>query len=304
MRRVLAALALVVALVTSGCATAPLQQRLTGALAHQFTTGGAVLSYCASAPVEAWTPQLRRVVVVVHGLDRNACGMRQAAVDALGGEPDDTVVVAPHFATSVDAVTGGHVWGTMAWPAGEESNAGLSSYAALDALVASFGDRSVTLVGFSGGGQFTNRYAAVSSTTLDSYVVVNPSTYLWFTPDRPGPTASCPGYDRWRYGLDHRNRYASRLSIGQIERQYAARHVTYLIGTADDDPRSSSLDRTCGAMAQGPNREERALNYHRHRSDVFGAQVAARQPFVLVPGVGHDGRAMLTSPSGAATLRG
>ncbi len=98
----------------------------------------------------------------MHGLDRNACGMRQAVVvDGVGwraGEGD--AVLAPLFATSVDALPGGHVWGTMTWPEGAESDAGASSYAALDELVARLDDRAVTLVGFSGGGQFVNRYAA------------------------------------------------------------------------------------------------------------------------------------------------
>ena len=55
--------------------------------------------------------------IAVHGLDRAACAMRDAVVAALGGEPADTVVIAPHFSTSADAPTGGFAWGPSTWPA-------------------------------------------------------------------------------------------------------------------------------------------------------------------------------------------
>ena len=302
MRWRVAVAALLAAPVLAACAQHPLEQPPKGDLVHTVQVAGGGLAYCASAPIEGWGADVRRVIVAVHGLDRNACGMRQAVVDALGGEPAGTVVLAPHFATSVDALPGGHVWGTMTWPEGAESDAGASSYAALDELVARLDDRAVTLVGFSGGGQLTNRYAAVSPTELDAYVVINPSSYVWFSDERPGPTADCPAWNAWRYGLDHRNRYASRLSIGQIEEQYARRSVRYLIGTADDDPRSASLDRSCGAMAEGANREERAVNYARHIREMFGPGVAARQPLIVVPGVGHDLAGMLGTDAALAAL--
>ena len=302
MRRLAVAAVLAVSLLAGGCAQVPLEQPLRGDLARSTQVAGARLAYCARLPIEEWTDAVRHVIVAVHGLDRNACGMRQGVVDGLGGEPDDTVVLAPHFATAVDALPGGHAWAAMTWPEGAEADTGVSSYAALDDLVAQFGDRQVTLVGFSGGGQFANRYAAVSPTELDAYVVINPSSYVWFTDDRPGPTEGCPTWNHWRYGLDHRNRYASRLSIAQILEQYARRPVRYLIGTADDDPRSSSLDRTCGAMAEGTDRESRARHYHRHLADVFGPEVLAHQPLIVVPGVGHEVVRMLGTDNARAAL--
>lgn len=302
MRRLAAVGTLVASLALNACAQAPLAQPLRGDLAHTTRVAGAALAYCARLPLEEWTDDVRHVIVAVHGLERNACGMRRAVVAGLGAEGEDTVVVAPLFASRVDAPAGGHVWGEMVWPAGATSSAGASSYEVLDDLVASFGDRRVSLVGFSGGAQFTNRYAAVSPVTLHSYLVLNPSTYLWFSPDRPGPTASCPEYDHWRYGLAHRDGYAARLSAREVQEQYAARTVRYLVGSADDDPRSGSLDRTCAAMAQGDDREERALNYHRHLLDHLGVGTGIQHRVVVVPGVGHDAAGMLTSPEGRAAL--
>ncbi|MDO5533338.1 MAG: alpha/beta hydrolase [Propionibacteriaceae bacterium] len=295
---------LLAALALASCTPYALAQPPRDPLIRTTQVAGATLAYCASTPIEEWGAGVRRVIVGVHGLDRNACGMRRAIVDALGGEPADTVVVAPHFATAVDAFAGGHAWAAMTWPEGAEATTGASSYAVLDALVAQFGGRSVTLVGFSGGGQFTNRYAAVSPVDLDSYVVINPSSYVWFTAERPGPTRDCPAWDAWRYGLDDRSGYASRLDEAAITAQYGRRSVRYLIGTADDDPHSPSLDRSCGAMAQGTHRLDRAFAYQRHLHAVFGPGIVARQPVIVVPGVGHDGGAMLASTAGRRALGG
>lgn len=295
--------ALAGALLVTGCAVEPLSQPLRGELARRITVEGRPFEYCASAAIEDLGPEVTRIIVAVHGLDRGACGMRAAVVDALGGEPADTVVVAPHFTTASDAVRGGFAWGPMTWPAGSPDRGGVSSYAVMDALVEALGDRSVTMVGFSGGGQFTNRYAAVSRTMLERYVIVNPSSYLWFTAERPGPIENCPTFNEWRYGLDGRAGDAETGDADEIRERYSGRSVRYLIGTADDDPRSASLDRSCGAQAQGANREERALNYHAHLVGTFGRHIERSQPLALVPGVGHDARGMLASDAGRAALR-
>ena len=278
------------------------------ALLRTTELAGRTFSYCASRPVDQLTTSTRRVIVAVHGLDRDACALRAAVVAALDGEPTDTIVLAPLFAAQSDAAPGGHAWHATQWPAGSESSSGLSSYAAMDEFIGKLGDRSITLVGFSGGGQFVNRYAAASPVELHRYVVVNPSSYLYFTPDRAGWDSealdACPQYNRWRYGLEQLPPYvvASGGADGIMAR-YPRRAISYLIGTADDNPNASSLDRTCMGRAQGADREERALNYHRHLEVVFGPRMDLRQPIVTVPGVGHDAAAMLDTRWGREALR-
>ena len=290
-------------LTASGCALEPLDQPLKGDLARRITIEGRPFEYCASAAIEDLSADVTRVIIAVHGLDRGACGMRAAVVDALGGEPAGTVVVAPHFTTASDAVKDGFAWGPMSWPAGLPDRGGVSSYAVMDQLVAALGRRSITLVGFSGGGQFVNRYAAVSRTMLERYVIVNPSSYLWFTPERPAPVENCPAYNEWRYGLDGRVGEAGTGNTEEVRERYSGRAVHYLIGTADDDPRSTSLDRSCAAQAQGANREDRARNYHAHLLATFGPHIDQTQPLAFVEGVGHDARGMLASDAGRAALR-
>ena len=83
----------------------------------------------------------------------------------------------------------------------------------------------------------------------------------------------------------------------------AAQLASSLRPSSDDDPGSASLDRSCAARAQGANREERALNYHRHLEVVFGPRMDLSQPIVTVPGVGHDASGMLSSRWGREALR-
>jgi hypothetical protein len=95
----------------------------------------------------------------------------------------------------------------------------------LDALLGKAADRRVlpnlsqiVLVGFSAGGQLVQRYAVVGRGEgafgrggIDlRYVVGSPSSYLYFTEDRPRPeggfgpfaeAAACPNFNPWKYGL-------------------------------------------------------------------------------------------------------
>ncbi len=267
----------------------------------------APLAYCATVPIEKVPQRVTRVIVALAGLDDNACGWRGNVAAAIG-DRDDTIVVAPQFGPSATP-EGALRWTTSTWPTGAAAtNGAVSSYAALDALIEPVADREVVLVGFSGGGQMTNRYAAISPTRAARYLVMNPSSYVYFTPDRPGAQAaalrSCPDYDDWRYGLGNRSGYPAQLGEAAVLERYRTRRVLYFIGDRDDNPRDGSLDRSCGAMAQGPNREVRALRYREHLRAVFGPGMDAWHPLTVVPGVAHSGTPMVRSAAARAALLG
>ena len=185
---------------------------------------------------------------------------------------------------------------------------------------------SVVVGGHSAGGQFVNRYAAGSTIaqTLQSqfgvqvsFVSANPSSYLYFNPERPvlpavdqfmvPPAAvinACPGYDDYKYGLRNRNSYMTRLSSSQIVAQFPAQRLTYLLGELDNDPAGVDLDTGCEASLQGVHRLERGIAYWNYVRHVFGGAVNATQKMAVVPNVGHDSRAMFTSPCGVDALFG
>ncbi len=173
-------------------------------------------------------PSVRRAVIVVHGVDRDAkvyLRSAEAARAAAGPAGDDTLLLVPQFLADID-VTTFHLpaavlhWGTENWATGAPANgpAPLSSFDVFDAILQRLADPAllpnlarVVLAGHSAGEQVVQRYSVVGrgeaalaprGLTL-RYVVANPSSYLYFSADRPVPVdpAACPRFDRWRYGL-------------------------------------------------------------------------------------------------------
>ena len=76
--------------------------------------------------------------------------------------------------------------------------------------------------------------------------------------------------------------------------------MIYLLGTSDINPDHPALDKSCMAEAQGPYRYARGHAY----AAAMAARVGGTPNHRLwdVPGVGHDGDKMLTSPCGLAAL--
>lgn len=274
-------------------------------------------------------------IIVVHGAQRNADFYLRSAEQALaksGVAEPTTVLVAPQFLAPPDIGAHGLPnsvlrWSLEGWKGGEpaEGPAPISAFAAFDAVLARLADRRrfpdlarVVIAGHSAGAQVVQRYAVVGrgeaaltrAGIAVRYVVANPSSYLYFSDDRPRPdgslgpfagAAACPGFDRWKYGLAGAPAYVE-TDDAALERQYAARDVVYLLGTADTDPHHPMLDRSCAGNAEGPYRYARGLAYFHYLQTRDGA--ALKHRVVEVAGVAHDGRGMFTSACGLAVLFG
>lgn len=282
--------------------------------------GGAVPVFAAAA----WEGgAVRRAVVVVHGHGRNAAGAFAAAERARAAAGAEALLVAPHFLTRSDPGGAGLLrWHRDAWTAGlpAESPTHASAFDVLDALLARLSDRTrfpaltdIVLAGHSAGAQLVQRYAAVGhgagAGLQVRYVVANPSSYLWFGPDRPGPdgrpgpfegAAACPGWDSWKYGLSGDLPPYVTGDAASLESRYVSRDVVYLLGAADTDPNHRQIDRSCAALAEGP--------YRLARGRAFLAHLQARHPTLPaqraheVPGVGHNAAGMFASACGLAAL--
>ena len=73
------------------------------------------------------------------------------------------------------------------------------------------------VAGHSGGAQVVQRYAIAGKGELAltgegvgvRYVVANPSSYAYFSAERPEPAiaAACPDYNHWKYGMEARPAY-------------------------------------------------------------------------------------------------
>jgi hypothetical protein len=280
-------------------------------------SNGQALKYYRSYPLDQLRLTITRVVLAVHGLGRNAQGTYNNLVGAVTAADvrSETLVVAPLF--------GEEDWGE-AWKAGAQSHDGVSSFAAGDQLIMAMTDpnifpnvREVVVAGHSAGGQFTQRYAATSSIESQRpglkfrYVVANPSSYVYLNDQRPvasngdqssvrfGTPRRCSSYNEYKYGLQDRNRYASRLTADQIRDQYKRRYVVYLLGGDDNDIGSDDLDHSCEADVQGAQRLARGRFYYRHMMQFFPEN---RQRKVIVGGVAHNGGAMFRSGNGQEAL--
>lgn len=236
------------------------------------------------------------------------------------------MVVAPQFLTRADTrafslPTQTLAWTQEGWKGGDAARQPepVSSFTALDALLAHFADRSlypalssVVVIGHSAGAQLLQRYAVAGheGDALERagiavrYVVANPSSYLYFDDARPDGQAiaggTCPSATQWKYGLKSAPPYVASQDVRALEVRYVARRVVYLLGQADTNPYTHFIDRSCAAMAQGPYRLARGLAYFDYLKKRHPADLA--QEVVEVPGVGHDNLGMFTSACGLAVL--
>lgn len=270
--------------------------------------------------------KIERVLIVIHGRLRNAETYRKSGEVAaeLAGQTANTLVIAPQFLNESDVALYSLPASVLRWQGNDWMGGGLStgpnplsSYAALDEIVGRLSDRKqfpdvkqIVIFGHSGGAQVVQRYAllAQEKPALKTegirlrYVVANPSSYAYFNEQRPVAFdhAKCPGFNRWKYGLVDPPIYAGGQTPAQLEGRYVKREVIYLLGQQDTDPQHPALDKSCAAKAQGAYRLERGKLFfgyllRRHPEGI-------NQRLIEVPGVGHNGDGMLTSPEGQKAL--
>jgi pimeloyl-ACP methyl ester carboxylesterase len=274
-------------------------------------------------------PSVTRAVILLHGKGRDVDGyykgLQRAASEA-GAAAAGSILIAPQFLNDHDIAEHGLGagivrWRTGAWEAGGPAlgPAPVSAYELLDAMLEHLANKTLfpnlkdlVLAGHSGGGQAVQRYAVVGTapSLLSAqgihvrFVIANPSSYLYFTDDRPGPHGfGCENWNRWKYGIRDAPEYVKLSAThtwAQMESNYAAADVIYLMGDEDTDPNQKDLDTSCAGEAEGPTRLDRGKSYYKYlkarHPDAWG------QRLWLVPGVAHSGPKMVESPCGVKAL--
>lgn len=281
-------------------------------------------SMSPSAPATA-------AVIAMHGHPRDADRTFDATLRALRSSNalERTLVVAPLFQVDAAQATGCRtmsvpaaapddlLWTCASWlEGGVAANAGITSFAALDALVAELtqrwpGLRSITIAGFSAGAQMVQHYIGFAAsdkvgTAVVRYVVADPGTWLYFDAYRPSPPSNaCPGVDQWKYGTGSLPAALGRDAAAARAR-YAAADVSYLEGEFDTGSGPGTfykiLDKSCAANAQGPYRLQRGLAYAEYDRTTLAP---GRQRSVkIASGCGHDVGCVFSSPAGTEALLG
>lgn len=277
-------------------------------------------------------PQITRAIIIFHGVNRNAADYFKSAdeaVNSAGKAGRGAIVLAPQFLIEEDA-TAFHLesailrWRNSQWEGGADASAPapISSFDAIDAVLAQLADRShfpnlqqVVLAGHSAGGQIVQRYAVVGrgEAALTKvgvrvrYVVANPSSYVYFSDDRPISTSSfaqydgsCKSFNHWKYGTVEPPSYLGQNSFADMEESYIRRDVIYLLGTGDTDPHHPDLDTSCEGEAEGPNRFVRGTAYFAYLKGRHPDSFSQR--LWQVPRVAHDERGMFHSACGMEAL--
>jgi pimeloyl-ACP methyl ester carboxylesterase len=274
-------------------------------------------------------PSITRAILLLHGKGRDVDGyykgLQRAASEA-GAASTHSILIAPQFLNEHDIEDhrlGKDIvrWRTGAWEAGGPAiaPAPVSAYQLLDAMLDHLADKTlfpnlkdIVLAGHSGGGQAVQRYAVVGTAAAKisaqgihlRFVIANPSSYLYFTEDRPGPHDSgCSNWNRWKYGIPEAPEYVQLTTThtwAKMEADYAAADVIYLMGEEDIDPNQKDLDVSCAGEAQGPTRLARGKSYDTYlksrHPDAWG------QRLWLVTGVAHSGPKMVESPCGVKAI--
>lgn len=293
-----------------------------------YSGGTAALPVYTSADWTKAQPGITRGVIVIHGLLRNAdtyfAGAKSAQT-AAGTDGAQAIMVAPQFLADFDLPAHTVPQGTLGWKWDRWSRgdpaltpAPISAFTALDTLVARLANpvlfpnmKTIVVAGFSAGGQVVQRYAVVGQPEQGlrpgvaiEYVVSDPSSYLYFTPDRPMPAiaSTCPTYNDWHYGFGRGIPPYVQGTPEALEARYIQRHVTYLMGMADTNPNHPVLDKSCAGEAEGPQRFARGHHYWDMLQARHGA--ALKQTLIDVPGIAHEGNKMFNTACGLHVLFG
>jgi pimeloyl-ACP methyl ester carboxylesterase len=188
----------------------------------KFPGGSAKSLVYRTYPLETRNQAITRVLIMVHGAGRDADNYFRTALAAgfLAGALDDTLIVAPRFASNNgscrDVLQPGEVnWSCSgnSWRSGGNASGSekLTSFDFADEILRKVARKDVfpnvkaiVVAGHSAGGQFVNRYEMANRVhdTVGvpvTYVVSNPSSYAYLDPLRPASgawagTAAPPGY--------------------------------------------------------------------------------------------------------------
>ncbi len=266
----------ILAFCLSGCATAPGER-------GTFTLNDGRGAVAASMDVHFFQPSNFKpngpVLVVVHGMNRNADGYRDyftAAAHKYGA-----LILAPEFNRENYRGSRRFNLGNMKRRSGETTPYSQWSFLVIDRVFeqarAQFGfkQRRYYLLGHSAGSQFVHRMILFSpSERMIAAIAANAG---WYT--LPDLTVEFP------YGLK------ATSADKKILRRAFRQNLTILLGKNDNNESHRSLRRTEEANAQGLHRLARGRYfYQRSKEAADQLGVPFRWRLKELPDVGHSGR--------------
>lgn len=231
------------------------------------------------------------LLVVFHGLSRNAKGYRNAARPIANNMC--MLVVAPLFDKrrfpTARYQRGGVMDGKRLLPPKQRT---LALVRPLVRWVFQQEGRRMdyAFIGHSGGGQFLSRMAAFMPMQARRIVIANPSTHVM-----PSLRVRAP------YGLGG---IYHGTEAKEVLRRYLEAPVTIYLGADDNDDNAENLATHRAAMAQGSNRHERGMNaFNTGKAAAASNNWKFNWRLVEAPGVGHSARGMFGSDRAVEALK-
>ncbi len=286
------------------------------------------ITYFSPSNLSFKNNNIRRLVIVLHGNSRTALTRQNDIVQAADTEGKylETLIISPHFISNQELVDNNlddyHLyWRDNGWMEGALSSSSgaypreesFSSFEVIDDIISQIilGNnfpnlRQVVLTGFSGGGQFMNRYASSNRVhelfekdyNIDfQYLIASPSSYMYFNEERrvDGSTeqfekpnvGNCGLYNNYKYGTNMLNQYMKYYHLDTLINRYKRRKISYGVGSRDNNPNSSSMDDSCQAMFQGNHRLERATIFVNYLKHLYG-DLGNNHKLYIAQGVNHN----------------
>lgn len=232
-------------------------------------------------PVWAYVPkgvnmQDAPIMFLLHGAKRAPRRYLEEWVDL--AQQDGFIIIAPEFAKPDFPKSTHYNLGNL-FRDGELQPEQNWSYSAIeplfDQVVAKLGStrKAYTLYGHSAGSQFVHRFLFLKpDARVSRLLAANAGWYTFAAPEVA-----------WPFGL-------GGVPVSEDElRQALAKDVVILLGDLDSDPQHESLNRSQGAMAQGPHRFARGQSFYESaRKLAEGRGWEFNWSLRVVPGVAHS----------------
>ncbi len=291
--------------------------------------GRQAIRYASSQRLDKLDTTVTTLLIYIHGINRNGVAYFDYANEMVryAKKRKETLVIAPQYANadeldfyrlSKDFL----YWKKAEWKDGHTSESDerrpqptkMSSYEVMDSLVTFVLTsnlfphlKRVVIVGHSAGGQFVQRYSAITplpdilTQFTFRFIVMDPSSYMYPDAKRPlgdktfglPDSSACPEYNHYPKGLENLNTYAKTVGAGKILDNLLHRDIVILLGAKDtrmDDP---NLDVSCAANLEGPYRLERGIQFFAYLSS--WPEYGSKKNLGIVPDSGHNGERMITS---------
>jgi hypothetical protein len=290
------------------------------------------LRYASNHALNEQNKNIKQLVIYIHGARRNGLDYYEWGETAVKNaqKNEETLFVSPQFTSEKDLESHNHdanhlFWTNNNWRVGDESVSSkkrvmevkVSSFSLVDSMIARVCNRKlfpklkkVIVIGHSAGGQFVQRYVGMTPmpNLLRGYkfrfIVMNPSSYLYFDDRRPvknatglifqrPDTTGCGNFNEYPKGFENLNPYASKIGSKMIQDQFLKRDIVFILGGSDVDMNDPSMDKTCSGNMQGRFRLERGQFYYEYVK-LFSKKDKIHRVEV-VPNVAHSGDKMINS---------